>query len=288
MLTPRARGPYGRPLVASPSKGTLQPHSTLVRPKWQSLIGIALFLIAMSLFPILYIEVTYMQNNPSHKDSMQRLPMSVQNALFKSKESAREAVVPNQQLRMHPIAVVPRREDLPRSEQIKPPIEIKPPLQLAKDEPNSPVINVVEGKQRLGEPIKAAVTVLDKPKSNSADVKAADASKQEVSSALQNATQSATRKDVKLIPTSLDVLQQDVGWRETHPLARGIAGRPMNMTPGLIGAQRARIECDINVDSVAYWNDPVGDADRNFVSPFAVSEKFLAFSPDFGGWNNVR
>ncbi len=44
-------------------------------------------------------------------------------------------------------------------------------------------------------------------------------------------------------------------------MARGVAGRPANETPALDGASRAHIECDINVDSLAYWNDPQGTRD---------------------------
>lgn len=54
------------------------------------------------------------------------------------------------------------------------------------------------------------------------------------------------------------------------PLARGVAGRPMSQTPALIGARRGHIECDINVDSLAYWNDPQGERDIKFKSPYAV------------------
>jgi hypothetical protein len=53
-------------------------------------------------------------------------------------------------------------------------------------------------------------------------------------------------------------------------VARGVAGRPANETPALDGASRAHIECDINVDSLAYWNDPQGTRDLSFKSPFAV------------------
>ena len=51
-------------------------------------------------------------------------------------------------------------------------------------------------------------------------------------------------------------------------------GRPANETPALDGASRAHIECDINVDSLAYWNDPQGTRDLSFKSPFAVEVYF--------------
>lgn len=80
---------------------------------------------------------------------------------------------------------------------------------------------------------------------------------------------------------------------DKSPLARGLSGLPMEQTPALIGASRGLIECDVNVDSLAYWNDPQGDRDRNFQSPFALPSasgkpKYLTFEPDRGGWNNIR
>lgn len=68
---------------------------------------------------------------------------------------------------------------------------------------------------------------------------------------------------------ALSDLKQDTGFAE-KPVARGLAGRPANETPALDGASRAHIECDVNVDSLAYWNDPQGTRDVNFKSPFAV------------------
>ena len=69
------------------------------------------------------------------------------------------------------------------------------------------------------------------------------------------------------------------------------------MAPAVVGAQRAHIECpDLNVDALAYWNSPVGDRDRTYVSPFAntnndpnaAQPRYITFTPDRGGWNNVR
>lgn len=79
----------------------------------------------------------------------------------------------------------------------------------------------------------------------------------------------------------------------SKPVARGLAGRPLSETPAVKGARRAHIsDCEINVDSLAYWNDPVGTYDLNFQSPFAKhseeEEQYITFSPDRGGWNNVR
>ena len=102
-----------------------------------------------------------------------------------------------------------------------------------------------------------------------------------------------------------------------------MAGRTLEQTPAVKGASRAHIECDINVDSLAYWNDPQGTRDQEFESPFAVQvrffflaslvvhchasqhsltnvflslslfveqddTKYITFAPDKGGWNNVR
>lgn len=64
-------------------------------------------------------------------------------------------------------------------------------------------------------------------------------------------------------------LKPDSGFA-TRPMARGLAGRPSSETPALDGGSRAHIECDINVDSLAYWNDPQGTRDVNYKSPFAI------------------
>eukprot|EP00804_Cyclotella_cryptica_P030282 CCRYP_019226-RC/>CCRYP_019226-RC protein AED:0.25 eAED:0.25 QI:120/1/1/1/0.76/0.66/18/2265/1695 len=77
------------------------------------------------------------------------------------------------------------------------------------------------------------------------------------------------------------------------PLARGFSGLPMEKTPALVGAKRGTIECDVNVNALAYWNEPQGKRDEEFVSPFKVSQspgktKYLTFEPDGGGWNNIR
>ena len=87
----------------------------------------------------------------------------------------------------------------------------------------------------------------------------------------------------------LSDLQPDEGF-QAKPVARGVAGRALSQTPALNGATRAHIECDVNVDSLAYWNDLTGEKDRNFESPFQTDgeEKFISFSVDRGGWNNIR
>ena len=96
-------------------------------------------------------------------------------------------------------------------------------------------------------------------------------------------------------------LHQDTNWAE-RPVRRGVAGRPMEQTPAVVGAKRAHVECDVNVDSIAYWNSPTGKFDETFQSPFAYNnadadgqnqpsneeEKYISFAADRGGWNNVR
>lgn len=72
-------------------------------------------------------------------------------------------------------------------------------------------------------------------------------------------------------------------------LARGVSGLPMSQTPALVGARPGHIQCDINVDDLAYWNDPQGTRDQNFKSPFATPPgRYITFEPDRGGWNNIR
>jgi hypothetical protein len=48
----------------------------------------------------------------------------------------------------------------------------------------------------------------------------------------------------------------------TKPVARGV-GTHLEQS---VNAQRAHVECDI--DSLAYWNDPVGTHGLEFTSPF--------------------
>ena len=78
--------------------------------------------------------------------------------------------------------------------------------------------------------------------------------------------------------------------RPTH-LARGVFGLPMSSTPALVGASRGKINCEVNVDSLVYWNDPQGSRDRDFVSPFRQSmttAKYITFWQDAGRFNNIR
>lgn len=76
-------------------------------------------------------------------------------------------------------------------------------------------------------------------------------------------------------------------------LARGFSGLPLEKTPALIGATRGRISCDVDVNSLAYWNDPQGTRDRDFISPFCQSksrdkQQYITFWQDPGRFNNMR
>lgn len=74
-------------------------------------------------------------------------------------------------------------------------------------------------------------------------------------------------------------------------LARGMFGLPMSKTPALEGGSRGTITCDVNVDSLAYWNDPQGTFDSSFTSPFLASGKskqYITFWQDAGRFNNIR
>lgn len=80
------------------------------------------------------------------------------------------------------------------------------------------------------------------------------------------------------------------------PLARGVSGLPLSKTPALIGARHGSIQCPsedgvIRMDELAYWNDPQGERDVDFISPFNPQSKenrYVTFEPDRGGWNNIR
>eukprot|EP00566_Odontella_aurita_P001240 CAMPEP_0113571680 /NCGR_PEP_ID=MMETSP0015_2-20120614/25685_1 /TAXON_ID=2838 /ORGANISM="Odontella" /LENGTH=553 /DNA_ID=CAMNT_0000474651 /DNA_START=165 /DNA_END=1826 /DNA_ORIENTATION=- /assembly_acc=CAM_ASM_000160 len=76
-------------------------------------------------------------------------------------------------------------------------------------------------------------------------------------------------------------------------IGRGGNALSLSKTPALKGAERGTVKCDVNVDSLAYWNSPQGLRDRLFQSPFAGKERdgkprYLTFEPDRGGWNNLR
>jgi len=95
-----------------------------------------------------------------------------------------------------------------------------------------------------------------------------------------------TKDGRAILDLQISDLTPDTGFG-AKPVERGVAGRPLEETPSVAQAQRGHIECDINVDSLAYWNT----GEPTMASPFAVPdapEKFITFTPDHGGWNNVR
>ena len=73
-------------------------------------------------------------------------------------------------------------------------------------------------------------------------------------------------------------------------LARGKSGLPMAETPALAGARRGTVECDVDVNQLAYWNKQ-GTRDQEFVSPFrhgGAKTRYITFWQDAGRFNNVR
>lgn len=81
--------------------------------------------------------------------------------------------------------------------------------------------------------------------------------------------------------------------KNEKPVARGVSGRPIEETKAVVGARRAHITCDVDVDDLAYWNEPQGRRDYIFETPYrdkipGQKPKYLAFSMDGGGFNNIR
>ncbi len=99
-----------------------------------------------------------------------------------------------------------------------------------------------------------------------------------------------TTKDGRhIFDLTIDDLIPDAPQWDQKPVARGVAGRPLSQTPHVTTARRAHLECvggDLAMDSLAYWN--VGG--EILKSPFATTKphQYVTFSPDRGGWNNVR
>jgi hypothetical protein len=60
-------------------------------------------------------------------------------------------------------------------------------------------------------------------------------------------------------------------------LARGLSGLPMSETPALVGATRGHVNCDVDVDRLAYWNNQ-GERDNEFKSPF-IGQKGVSNVP---------
>mmetsp|Transcript_3422 Transcript_3422/g.7374 ORF Transcript_3422/g.7374 Transcript_3422/m.7374 type:complete len:1165 (-) Transcript_3422:1622-5116(-) len=109
---------------------------------------------------------------------------------------------------------------------------------------------------------------------------------------IENGDKSAPKDFQRKLPPNItmsEMSSDEIFYK--RPLKRGLAGRSEEETPALIGASRGTIKCDVNVDSMAYWNDPQGVKDQEFITPFLPNsgdEKYISFSTDRGGWNNVR
>jgi hypothetical protein len=101
-------------------------------------------------------------------------------------------------------------------------------------------------------------------------------------------TATRTTKDGRVLPvlTLADLVADDNehGSNASVLLGRGVAA-VTNPSPWLQPARRGHVEnCNINVDSLAYWN--IGETPP-VDNPFH-SEGYISFAPDRGGWNNVR
>lgn len=89
--------------------------------------------------------------------------------------------------------------------------------------------------------------------------------------------------------TAKEQKQQHNPTSEELLLARGVSGLPFDQTPALVGAKRGHIQCDVDVDDLAYWNSPQGLRDEEFETFYKnPPNRYLTFSPDPGGWNNIR
>lgn len=103
---------------------------------------------------------------------------------------------------------------------------------------------------------------------------------------------SVAERQIKPHYTIDDLPVERTDW-QAKPVARGLAGRPLDQTPAVQGAKRAHIRCDVPVDSLAYWNDPRGTRDVEYETPFRHAlepgqVQYITFTPDRGGWNNIR
>jgi hypothetical protein len=73
---------------------------------------------------------------------------------------------------------------------------------------------------------------------------------------------------------------------QSKSVARGVSGLPLSSTPAVVGAERGHITCDVEVDRLAYWNEPQGTRDYTFTSPFRdktpnAKTKYLAFMREY-------
>jgi hypothetical protein len=106
------------------------------------------------------------------------------------------------------------------------------------------------------------------------------------SSSSSSITKTRTTKDGRILPViTVGDLETDENKIDRSVIGRGVAAVSTTtlLSPLLAPAQRAHIDCDINVDSLAYWN--IGELQPK-VNPFH-SEGYISFAPDRGGWNNV-
>jgi hypothetical protein len=98
-----------------------------------------------------------------------------------------------------------------------------------------------------------------------------------------------TTKDGRILPVIALSDLQHMADATSATIDRSKIGRGVSAatkpSPLLADAQRAHVECDINVDALAYWN--VGEKQPDSPNPFK-SEGYITFAPDNGGWNNVR
>lgn len=69
------------------------------------------------------------------------------------------------------------------------------------------------------------------------------------------------------IVDSIDSSSNIISSSNGSNLARGLSGLPISETPALIGATRGHVNCDVDVDRLAYWNNQ-GKRDNEFKSPF--------------------
>jgi len=124
-------------------------------------------------------------------------------------------------------------------------------------------------KKKHGPPVFERNDVIHQKKTAKKKLPKKDAPKQEVEAPKPNDQYRPTPEELKL--------------------ARGVSGLPFEKTPALIGAKRGHIQCNVDVNDLAYWNNPQGTRDQEFVTHFQnPTDRYLTFEPDPGGWNNIR
>lgn len=103
-------------------------------------------------------------------------------------------------------------------------------------------------------------------------------------------TNTKKERPAPAIPKTLDEITgwDDSDFSASHSVARGVSG--VKDAFSMSGATRGHVECDVNIDSLVYWNKQ-GPYDEKFESPFSIPKgkpKYITFVPDCGGWNNIR